>query len=415
MRNIHYGAGGIAASAALAALLVCAPQQASAAPGIHTFDFKGAPEQYAVPDGICELVVRASGGAGGDAVYGSPGGKGGQVRATVQVTSGQVLTVDVGQAGSGGDLSVPGSTAYGGYGGGGQGGSYNAEHRPGNGAIGAGGGGATTVTTGGSALIIAGGGGGGAGSFTNDGTARGGDGGQAGTDGADTGQSAAGKGGKSGGSGGAGGAGGTATTESDRDGFAGGSATGTKGGDAAINVGDPHMGTGGGGGGGAHGGGAGGSSTEGTLDGGGGGGGSSLGPASATFTTGARSGNGQVVIEEVACATPSPSPSPSSTATSSPTHSPSPTATPTHSPSPTVSPTHSQSPTTGPSHTASGGPSPTGGPSHHHSPGPVPGHGGGQLPETGSSTPALLASALLCVGVGAAVFRLARRNGRRRS
>ncbi|MFE2109193.1 hypothetical protein ACFXAF_25470, partial [Kitasatospora sp. NPDC059463] len=146
MRHTHYAQAGLATSVALAALLVSSPQYTAAAAGTRTFAYTGAPEQYVVPAGVCEIVVDAFGAAGGSAVYGSPGGKGGEVRATLQVHAGDVLTVDVGQAGSGGDLLVPDSMAYGGYGGGGQGGSATSEHRPGNGAIGAGGGGATTVT-----------------------------------------------------------------------------------------------------------------------------------------------------------------------------------------------------------------------------------------------------------------------------
>ncbi|WP_131739340.1 isopeptide-forming domain-containing fimbrial protein [Actinomadura roseirufa] len=237
----------------------------------------------------------AFGAAGGDAVSGSPGGRGGEVRATVPVKPGDTLTIDVGGAGTGGVLQ-PSEPARGGYGGGGQPGAYRDDHRPGNGTVGGGGGGATTVSVALEPLIIAGGGGGGAGSFAGGTAGQGGDGGQTGTNGASPAEPGAGGGGTSGGNGGAGGAAGQPAFAGDQPGLPGGNAVGRNGGDGAVNLADPHMGTGGGGGGGAHGGGAGGSSTTGTLYAGGGGGGSSLGPAEATYNTGVREGNGEVTL-----------------------------------------------------------------------------------------------------------------------
>ncbi|RFU43234.1 hypothetical protein DZF91_02415, partial [Actinomadura logoneensis] len=95
---------------------------------------------------------------------------------------------------------------------------------------------------------------------------------------------------------------------SDQPGLPGGAATGRVGGDGAVNLADPHMGTGGGGGGGAHGGGAGGSSTPNSTGAGGGGGGSSLGPAGATYETGVRQGNGEVTLtyDTGSCPVPPP-------------------------------------------------------------------------------------------------------------
>ncbi|MFF2821196.1 hypothetical protein ACFVT9_37440 [Kitasatospora cineracea] len=327
----------LASGLALAVPATCAaqglPSTMKAADVVQTLAFTGSPQSVTVPNDVCQVEVTAFGGAGGSAVYGSPGGLGGEVRATLDVRSGQVLGVNVAGAGSGGSL-VDGSVPHGGYGGGGQGGAYNDAPAPGNGATAAGGGGATTVALDGTMVIIAGGGGGGAGSFTDNGTGRGGDGGQNGEPGQTPATPGAGQGGAAGGGGGSGGAGGTPTSPDDQPGLAGGAANGMVGGSGALNVGDPHMGTGGGGGGGAHGGGAGGSSTGATLDGGGGGGGSSLGPAGAQFTTGARSGDGEVQLRLLPCA-PSPSPTPTASPTSSPT-----TAKPsTTAPVPTATPT----------------------------------------------------------------------------
>ncbi|MFI6517553.1 hypothetical protein ACIBF1_18505 [Spirillospora sp. NPDC050679] len=269
----------------------------AAAPVTVEFDYVGRPEAFTVPARVCQVRVRAFGAAGGDPLYGSPGGKGSEVSAVLKVTAGQVLTVDVGGAGSGGDSTQnPVVPAHGGYGDGGNAGSYTVGRWPGNGATAAGGGGATTVSAGRSAVIIAGGGGGGAGSFSHRGLAPGGAGGRQGATGGQFDLATAGRGGASGGSGGAGGAGGQPASPGHPAGKPGGAGHGRIGGDGAVGLADPHMGTGGGGGGGARGGGAGGSSSAEGTEGGGGGGGSSMGPAGAVFTTGARSGNGLVQL-----------------------------------------------------------------------------------------------------------------------
>ncbi|MEU1878088.1 hypothetical protein ABZ470_12285 [Streptosporangium sp. NPDC020072] len=100
-------------------------------------------------------------------------------------------------------------------------------------------------------------------------------------------------------------------SDSDLPGLPGGAAQGRAGGNGAVNLADPHMGTGGGGGGGAQGGGAGGSSSASTMYGGGGGGGSSLGPAGSTFTVGVRQGDGELTLtyDTESCGVP-PTPKP---------------------------------------------------------------------------------------------------------
>jgi hypothetical protein len=91
-----------------------------------------------------------------------------------------VLTASVAGAGTGGDWEDQREPA-GGYGGGGDGGTYSVETPyPGSGTAGGGGGGATTVSLAGNIVIIAGGGGGRAGSFADNESGRGGDGGLAG-------------------------------------------------------------------------------------------------------------------------------------------------------------------------------------------------------------------------------------------
>ncbi|MFC5185198.1 DUF11 domain-containing protein [Actinomadura harenae] len=291
----------------MTASLALVPADAHAQETIRTFAYTGSPQEFTVPEGVCELKVDAFGAAGGDAFYGSPGGRGGGVHATVPVTPGDVLTIDVGGAGTGGS-AITSTPAAGGYGGGGQPGAFRSDRSPGNGGVAAGGGGATTVALALEPLVIAGGGGGGAGHLSGEPLGPGGDGGQAGTNGGSPAQPGAGGGGASGGNGGTGGAGGQPISEFDQPGVPGGDAIGRVGGDGAVDLADPHMGAGGGGGGGAHGGGAGGSSTSNTVYAGGGGGGSSLGPTGATYETGVRQGDGEATLTYEAGSCPVPPP-----------------------------------------------------------------------------------------------------------
>ncbi len=97
-----------------------------------------------VPANICDVTVTADGGPGGSDGAVS-GGAGASVTASLTVTPGQVLDVEVG--GAGGTFSG-GPGGVGGAGGGGGGNSA------------AGGGGASVVSSGGTPLVVAGGGGG---------------------------------------------------------------------------------------------------------------------------------------------------------------------------------------------------------------------------------------------------------------
>jgi len=123
----------------------------STTPGSQSFNFTGAQQTWTVPAGVTSITVDAQGAQGGTSSYGT-GGNGGRVQATISVSPGQTVYVNVGGQGS---MSV------GGWNGGGV--PY------GCGCV-AGGGGATDIRIGGVALAdrkIVAGGGGGAGYYWN--------------------------------------------------------------------------------------------------------------------------------------------------------------------------------------------------------------------------------------------------------
>src|SRR5215471_3473929 len=93
---------------------------------------------YTVPDGYTQLFVQAGGAEGGST--GTPGGKGGSVRAVVQIVPGETVLVTVGCRGGDGNSSHAGGGGIG-YGNGGSGGSSPL------GEDGAGGGGASSLTS----------------------------------------------------------------------------------------------------------------------------------------------------------------------------------------------------------------------------------------------------------------------------
>ncbi len=293
---------------ALSAALLAAGQARAATPSncqpsgqTVSCSFASFGEQtFAVPAGVSSLKVVAVGAPGGSG--GSAGGLGATATASVAVTPGSTLYVEVGSAGNNGN----GTASNGGYNGGGTGGGSGE---------GAGGGGASDVRTiscgtdrvlcaaGGtstslaSRLVVAGGGGGGGYSATYGG-ASGGSGGAADSAGGNGGGDPAGDSGGGGGGAGttaAGGAGGSAgvSVNNGVDGSAGGAGSLGQGGD-----GGPSEAGGGGGGGGYNGGGGGGGSAgPGGFSGiayaaaGGGGGGASYAPGGeiATDSTGTAS------------------------------------------------------------------------------------------------------------------------------
>ena len=136
--------------AAIAAVLSGPPRvHAACVPGFQdagggvcmaTFVLTGAPESIVLPPAISVINAVVSGAAGGTSLeeqvdpFGgaaSPGGKGGRETAVIPVPPGAMLTIVVGEAGTGGVLAPPGYGGYGGgghatsrYGGNGGGGSY---------------------------------------------------------------------------------------------------------------------------------------------------------------------------------------------------------------------------------------------------------------------------------------------------
>lgn len=233
-----------------------------------TFNYTGSPQTWTVPPCVSSITVTVAGADGG----GNLGGNGAVVTATIPVTPGQVLTINVG--GSGNSIN-------GGYGGGGNGfastdGNVNYNS--------SGGGGASSISIGGTPVIIAAGGGGAGG---GSGIVAGGAGGCAtGIAGSNT----FGFGGAPG-TQVAGGAGGTPWA-----GTPPGGSNGSLG--QGGNGGLWQTASGGGGGGGYYGGGGGGNDgcCTGANGGGGGGGGSSLVPAGAGCTSGSNNGPGSVSI-----------------------------------------------------------------------------------------------------------------------
>jgi len=221
-----------------------------------TFDYTGGQQTWVVPSGITSISVTAMGAQGGSGGGSGVGGKGAWVQTTLSVTPGQTLYIYVG--GQGG-------TPTAGWNGGGLGANIGLSAN-----FGGGGGGASDIRQGGTALtnrIVVAGGGGGA---YNSGVA----GGAGGYNGAAGGGSAS-------------GGGGTQTL-----GGAGGSGGGLTGGSGGLGTGGNFGGIqDGGGGAGYYGGGGGGGNAN-----GGGGGSSWTSGTSPTYTSGYRSGNGQIII-----------------------------------------------------------------------------------------------------------------------
>ncbi|MEV6984616.1 IPT/TIG domain-containing protein [Sphaerisporangium sp. NPDC051017] len=276
--------GTLAVALAAGGLAAVAP--AAQAATTVTFSYTGGAQTFTVPDGVTSIVVDAFGAqgqAGPGQVPGGAGGRGGEAKATLAVTPGQELQINVG-----------GTGGYGGGGAGGKGGNVFGY------LDGGAGGGASDVRTGpgyglDDRVLVAGGGGGG-GNFDRGYAGGGGDGG--GAAGASGGSSSLGAnpgGGATSSAGGSGGAG-SYGADAGADGTAG---TGGAGG-AEVPGGTSGAGGGGGGGGWYGGGGGGGGEWAGpptyARASAGGGGGSGYGPAGTTFQTGVRSGNGVVII-----------------------------------------------------------------------------------------------------------------------
>ena len=97
-----------------------APGAMSSAANRKTFDFTGYKQTFIVPSGVNQLRVTALGASGGNSTdpgsYGSDGGNGGRVAATIPVRPGEKFAVFVGGAGG---------PSIGGFDGGGAGGTGN--------------------------------------------------------------------------------------------------------------------------------------------------------------------------------------------------------------------------------------------------------------------------------------------------
>jgi Bacterial Ig-like domain (group 3) len=149
--------------------LALAPASASASPACSagtctaSFGYRGAVEEWTVPNGVTSVSFVINGAGGGGSLNEASPGNGAKVKATLTVAEGEKLAFVVG---GGGGLRA------GGYGGGGEGG-HEGEFGGGGG-----GGGSFVFSEAGSLLIAAGGGGG-----LGEETAAGGDGGQSGTNG----------------------------------------------------------------------------------------------------------------------------------------------------------------------------------------------------------------------------------------
>ena len=145
----------------------------------QTFNYTGtANVAWTVPSGVTSITVDLSGAQGGTGGGASgllnPGGLGGRQQATLAVSAGQILYINVGGAGGNETTTTAGT---GGFNGGGNGGYDNTTY------VGGGGGGASDIRLGGTLLsnriFVAGGGGGGGNDFNTANFERGGVGGAA--------------------------------------------------------------------------------------------------------------------------------------------------------------------------------------------------------------------------------------------
>jgi hypothetical protein len=288
--------GALVGVGALTTAIITSGAQPAFAATTDTYSYTGGAQTWTIPAGVTSIIVDAYGAQGG-AGTATSGGLGGQATATISVTPGASVQINVGGQGA---TATPGSAAAGGFNGGGATGTDN-----GGGVFLAGsGGGASDVRIGGTALsdrkVVAGGGGGsgglvaagaGGGSNVDNG---------AGASGSGTAPSGVGGGGGSNASGGLGGAGATegGVACADVGGAGGSGALGTGGGGGDAGPLNPAAAGGAGGGGGYYGGGGGGGACDQSLNTGGGGGGSNYITTDGTgdLYRGVRSGNGLVTI-----------------------------------------------------------------------------------------------------------------------
>src|ERR687897_1340439 len=98
----------------------CQPS-ASGSDVVCTFTYTGSAQSWTVPEGVTQATFDVFGAEGGSVPFGSVGADGGKASATIAVTEGERLQVNVGGRGGNGsvfgDATVPGGT--GGFNGGG--------------------------------------------------------------------------------------------------------------------------------------------------------------------------------------------------------------------------------------------------------------------------------------------------------
>jgi hypothetical protein len=138
MRRLGAGVGGggnrrgfgkavvVGVVSALATLPIVAVAHPAAAASSTTFDRPGQEHTYEVPSGVKSVCITAHGAQGGNVAGGGFGGKGAFVQATVLVTPGETLFLNVGGRGGRGDYPRDRHGAgggQGGYNGGGKGGA----------------------------------------------------------------------------------------------------------------------------------------------------------------------------------------------------------------------------------------------------------------------------------------------------
>ncbi len=300
MSGMKRGAAGLIAGLVLVGFVGAGTSRAGILadqPETLTFECTGTPETWTVPEGVTTATFEVAGARGGNQ-FSAPGpdnagsgADGAIATATVAVTAGETIQVNVGCAGEAGTDSAGGAGGYGGTG------DANGGDAPdGDGSGAGGGGGSSDVRQGGTALanrIVVGGGGGGGANGGNDAGSGGAGGSPDGGDGEDCldpvdplpqgGDGGTTSGGGAGGAGGGSGPGADGVTATSAAGGAGGAGGGS-------NT------SGGGGGGGYFGGGGGGGGTQGDCSGGGGGGGASFGPAGTSYAANTASTDGFVTI-----------------------------------------------------------------------------------------------------------------------
>jgi len=273
---------------ASAGLTLTASPALSADSVTETFQCTGATQSWTVPDGVTSATFELLGAAGADN-SGFPGGSGGQAEATVDVTPGESIEINVGCLGDEGDSLANGGGGAGGFPDGGDGGDPNGAPGLPFAMGGSGGGGSSDIRQGGSTLadrvLVAGGGGAAGPSSNGQGGAGGGD---AGTGGADNANSTA-----SGGGGATGTTPGTAGTPNASAGALG------AGGDGGTNPGVSSGIGGSGGGGGLAGGGGGGSDPSGFGGASGGGGSGLCALGCSSFLADVNAGDGAVLVTYV--------------------------------------------------------------------------------------------------------------------